>query len=222
MEGSDGAAGPPVGQPVWTTWWAAGRPGAMTSVEYMEAMEDWVTRGGNSGSEASEELAGYTVLNATRMRRVYKTYRVCEAMRALLDSGSCRGQHWVVITESWCGDAAQSSPLIRSWAERAGVRLDWVLRDGDQPIIEDFLTNGGRSIPVWVVADEAGRVMGRWGPRPSTARRMALEHRNAPDPKPPYAEFASKLQLWYARDRGREIEEEALALLTRLSSGTTQ
>ena len=40
------------------------------------------------------------------------------------------------------------------------------------------------------------------------------EYRARPEPKPPYAEYAAEIQLWYARNRGREIEAEALALLT--------
>jgi len=83
-------------------------------------------------------------------------------------------------------------------------------------IMDDFLTHGGRSIPVWIVADGDGRVLGQWGPRPATARDMVLAHRQAPEPKPPYAEFAAQVQLWYARDKGKEIEHEALALLNDL------
>ena len=198
----------------WTAWWETGRPGAMSHESYVAAMEQWAERGEHSGPEASEKFAEYTALNWVRMKRVSKTYKMGEEMKAFLESGACAGQHWVVITESWCGDAIQSGPLIARMAETAGVTLEWVLRDGPNGIIEDFLTGGGRSIPIWIVADDQGQVLGTWGPRPATVRDKVAEYRARPEPKPPYAEYAAEIQLWYARNRGREIEAEALALLT--------
>ena len=148
-----------------------------------------------------------------------KTYKLSDEMGAFLDSERCKFQHWVVITESWCGDAAHFVPLVRLWAERSGAGLKLIMRDGETPLIDDFLTQGGRSIPVWVVADASGEVLGHWGPRPNSARQMVLGHQNSPDPKPPYAEFAARVQLWYARNKGREIEREGLALLHDLCNG---
>ena len=74
---------------------------------------------------------------------------------------------------------------------------------------------------MWIVAEASGAVLGQWGPRPETARRMVLEHREAPEPKPPYAEFAAQVQLWYARDRGREIEREAREMLAGIGRDAT-
>lgn len=200
----------------WRVWWETGRSGAMPHKSYVAAMEQWAEHGEHSGPGASDKFAEYTALNWVRMKRVAKTYTMGEEMKAFLESGACAGQHWVVITESWCGDAIQSGPLIAHMAETAGVTMEWVLRDGPNGIIEDFLTGGGRSIPIWIVADDQGQVLGTWGPRPATVRDKVAEYRSRPSPKPPYAEYAAEIQLWYARNRGREIEAEALALLTRV------
>ena len=203
-------------RPQWARWWADGRPGAMNTAAYLEAMAEWTASETHSGPDPSEKLAEYTALNAVRMKRVGKTYKMGEAMTELLESGACEGQHWVVITESWCGDAAQSGPLISRLAEVAGVTLEWVLRDGPNGIIEDFLTNGGKSIPMWIVADATGEVMGTWGPRPSTVKNMVAEYKAQPEPKPPYAEYAAQVQLWYARNRGKDFEVEAQGLLEQV------
>ena len=208
-------------RPIWAAWWADGRPGAMTTEACGQAMFDWVEQRAHSGPELKEKYAEYTRLNAARARRVIKTYRMSGEMETVLDSGKTEGQHWVVITESWCGDAVQSLPLIQMWAHRAGVSLEIMLRDTGVPLIDDFLTRGGRSIPMWIVAEGSGAVLGQWGPRPETARKMVLAHREAPEPKPPYAEFAAQVQLWYARDRGREIEQEARDMLAGLAGEAT-
>ena len=147
----------------WTAWWETGRPGAMSHESYVAAMEQWAERGEHSGPEASEKFAEYTALNGVRMKRVSKTYKMGEEMKAFLDSGACAGQHWVVITESWCGDAIQSGPLIARMAETAGVTLEWVLRDGPNGIIDDFLTSGdGPSPGLWQMTK--GRSQDPWPP----------------------------------------------------------
>lgn len=185
----------------------------MTTLEYMQSMERWVEAGSHSGPNRSEKWAEYTALNLVRYRRVSKTYQMGEEMKLFLESGFCSGQHWTFVTESWCGDAVQSGPLVARWAEAAGAQLNWVLRDGDHAIIEDFLTDGGRSIPKWIVSDPEGRILATWGPRPSTAAGMVKAFRSRPEPKPLYSEFAAEVQLWYARNRGQEIENEALIML---------
>lgn len=200
-------------RPRWTSWWASGRPGAYSHASYVEAMEAWAESGTHSGPEDSEAMAGYTALNAVRMRRVAKTYSMGSEMQAWLASGRCRGQHWVVITESWCGDAVQTGPILAHMAAVAGVPFEWVLRDADHDIMSDFLTRGGRSIPIWIVADQRGQVLSTWGPRPKTVQEMVMAHRALPEPKPPYSEFVSEVQLWYSRNRGREFEAEALEML---------
>ena len=197
----------------WTEWWAQGRPGALSTEAFQASMEQWVKTDGHSGPEPSEKLSAYTALNAVRMRRVVKTYKMSEPMKALLDGGRCAGQHWVLITESWCGDAAHSTPLVGIWAQRAGVTLHWVLRDGGNGLIDDFLTRGGKSVPIWIVADEEGKVLHCWGPRPQPAMEMVLQYRNAPEPKSPYSEFAAEVQLWYSRDKGQTFEKEAFEML---------
>ena len=58
------------------------------------------------------------------------------------------------------------------------------------------------------------------GTSPATAKKMVMDHRNAPEPKPPYAEFAAQVQLWYARNKGREIEREAHCMLYDLCQST--
>lgn len=200
-------------KPIWRRWWSEGQRGAMSGAEFQSFMEEWVADGEHSGPESSVKLAEYTALNLVRMKRVAKTYRMSDAMAQHLDSGASRGQHWIIITESWCGDAAHATPLIQAWADRGGARAQWVLRDGKNGLIDDFLTRGGRSIPIWVVADAAGNILGQWGPRPQPAKDMVDAYKSAPGPKVAYSEYAASVQLWYARNKGVAFEKEARDLL---------
>lgn len=200
-------------RPQWKAWWKAGREGAMSYSAYVDAVESWVEEGSHSGPKPSDALAEYTRLNAHRMRRVAKTAQWSTDLETMLTGEKIQGQHWVVITESWCGDAAQTVPLIGELASRANVTLDVVLRDGPASIMEDFLTHGARAIPLWIVADSDGNVLGQWGPRPQDAQRMVADFKAAPQPKPEYRVFAAEVQKWYAKNRGRAFFSEALEFI---------
>ena len=202
-------------RPHWEAWWRGGRKGAMTYSAYTRAVQHWVEQASHSGPQPSDSLAKYTKLNAFRMQRVEKTIQWPPELLAILLGESIQNQHWVLITESWCGDAAQTVPLIGAMAERANIPLDVVLRDGANGIIQDFLTNGGKSIPLWIVSSQNGEVMGQWGPRPRAAQKMVTDYKAAPEPKSEYQVFAGEVQKWYARDRGSSFFSEAANLMVQ-------
>ena len=56
---------------------------------------------------------------------------------------------WLVLTEAWCGDAAQSLPIINKMAEVSdNITLRLILRDENLDVMDQFLQNGrSRSIP---------------------------------------------------------------------------
>lgn len=196
----------------WSAWWKQGRPGAFTFDAFVAAVDHWTASGLHSGAAVSESLSKFNALNAVRMRRVQKTLKWPEKLAAYLDGGHISGQHWVCITESWCGDAAHTLPLIAAMAERGKVALDIVLRDQENGLIEDFLSGGSRSIPKWIIADQGGHVLGVWGPRPGPLQEWVQANKLLDHPLTKQ-ELAVQIQLWYARDRGRHFFDEATSLL---------
>ena len=207
-------------RPVWAAWWADGRPGAMTPETYGQAMLDWVGTASTQRTRAEREVRGVHPAQCgpgeASGQDVSDVRGHGDGPRFREDGRTTLGGHHRELVRG----CLQCLPLIRMWAERAEVpRGD--AADTGVPLIDDFRTRGGRSIPMWVVAETSGAVLGQWGPRPETARRMVLEHKEALEPKPPYAEFAAQVQLWYARDRGREIEREAREMLTAIGRDAT-
>ena len=203
---------------VWKAWWKEGRPGAIAGQAFDEAMAKWVQDGRHSSGDAPHSLVEYTALNAVRMRRVAKNAKVPPSLSSLLESGRLRGQQWTVITESWCGDAAQTGPLMATLAERAGIVIQWVLRDSAPPIIEDFLTDGAKSIPLWIISSSNGEVLGQWGPRPKELQELVSANKKQPEPVSK-GDMAIQIQLWYAKNRGGAFfaESESLLRSTALS-----
>src|SRR5690606_10978713 len=132
---------------------------------YLKLVNELVAEKGTTGSEQSEERISYTKLNASRMRRLDKTTVIprtdIEAFR-----GCAEKQTWLVLLESWCGDAAQAIPVLNKIAQEVpAIDLKILLRDENPELMNLFLTDGSRSIPKLIVLDEAYGVVGSWGPR---------------------------------------------------------
>ena len=120
-------------------------------------------------------------------------------------------QTWIVITEPWCGDAAPMLPFIARLAEEnPRIILDIQLRDQPPFLIEQYLTNGGRSIPKLIVRDADGKDLFTWGPRPASANQLVLDLNGSGAEK---SEVVLALQNWYNDDKGNEMQHEWLSLL---------
>jgi hypothetical protein len=109
----------------------------------------------------------------------------------------------LVITEDWCGDAMMNNPVLRRIAEAADLDVRAVYRDEDTDLIDMHLTNGGRSIPVYLLLDEDGKVEAKWGPRASQIQeyvmglRKSLPPADAPEYKEKQKEFISQITAEY-------------------------
>jgi hypothetical protein len=114
----------------------------------------------------------------------------------------------LVIAEDWCGDASSTVPILARFADAApGLELRVLRRDEHPELMDRYLTNGSRSIPIVIALDESYRELGHWGPRPSVLQAWVMENR----PVVPKAELYPRIRKWYARDRGETTLREVLA-----------
>lgn len=165
-------------------------------------------------AEKEHTLWEYRKLNFQRSQRVQKTYRMPEALRNAVGVIS-EPQLWMVITEDWCGDSAQTLPVIAAIAGMNElIELKIIYRDAHPEIMDAYLTEGKRSIPVLVAFDETGGELFRWGPRPQPAAALVRESLAQGLPK---TEVYPKLHLWYGRDRGNTVSGEFLKLLQQFA-----
>lgn len=81
------------------------------------------------------------------------------------------------ITEDWCGDAMMNNAILRRVAEAAGIEVRVVYRDQTLELMDQYLTNGGRSIPVYLLLNDAGEVISKWGPRAPQIQEYVQELR---------------------------------------------
>ncbi|GAK92228.1 thioredoxin [Nonlabens ulvanivorans] len=121
--------------------------------QYRAFVEAHTVNGTNSGDEVTEALAEYTKLNNQRMKRLDKTLKILPQYQEFLNSFD-KDVYFLIITESWCGDAAQTMPMMNKVAQAAGVDFKVVLRDENPLLMERFLTNGGRAIAKLILVDK--------------------------------------------------------------------
>lgn len=177
----------------------------MTFGQYMDLIEESIQNGHTTSSDSSEQIVEYTRLNMHRMKRILKTIELTdELIRAARDA---KGLHILIISEGWCGDAAQSVPVVAALTERCSIPLRVVLRDKHDELMNHHLTNGSRSIPVVLFLNENFDLCGSWGPRPAPAQRMMIEYKKSGGDKP-YSEFTKELQQWYNNDHQQTIMKE--------------
>ncbi|SDL69261.1 thioredoxin family protein [Kriegella aquimaris] len=187
-------------------------PQAMTYIEYREMVGQLVLEGKSTGNDQTEALIGYTLLNHNRMKRWDKTLRLSDDIITEV-SKLDKKRTWVVLTESWCGDAAPSLPVMNKIASlNSNITFKVLLRDENIELMNRFLTNGSMAIPKLIVIDDAtNTILGEWGSRPEQAAEMVKIQKNSPEGLTP--EFRETLQSWYNKDKGKSIANELLASL---------
>jgi hypothetical protein len=184
---------------------------SISYTEYRDLVARLLAEGKSTSAEDSDALVDYSKLNNSRMKRLDKTVVIpadaIEKIKILT-----KPVNWIVITEGWCGDAAQNLPVVNKLAElNDNINLRIVLRDENPELMQLFLTNGGMSIPKLIQTDENLEVISDWGPRPSVAADMVIAYREKHGEIT--AEFKKDLQVWYNKDKGESTVTDMLDFL---------
>jgi len=180
--------------------------------EYRNFVSTLLKEGKSTGNEQSADLTHYSELNEVRMNRLDKTMVVpAENIKRLQAINS--EMIWLVISEGWCGDAAQILPIINKMAEQSEkIDLKIVFRDENEELMDLFLTNGTKSIPKLIVLDKNSlEVLGDFGPRPTEARQLILDYKATHGIVDETAK--TELQKWYLHDKGLSTQREILKLM---------
>lgn len=182
--------------------------------EYRNIVSALLKEGKSTGMEQSEALTHYSELNETRMNRLEKTIKITDEFTQILKQ--LKNEYlWLVISEGWCGDAAQLVPIFHKMAELSPkIDLKMVFRDENEDLMNLFLTNGSRSIPKLIVLDKNTlEVLGDFGPRPQGAKQLILDYKAEHG----FIDETAKtnLQLWYLHDKGLSTQKEIMDLMTK-------
>ena len=188
---------------------------AISYTGYRSLVRNLLIKGKSTSSEQSEDLTNYSRLNDRRMKRLDKTIKISEDTIQEFKKVK-QPQTWLVLTEGWCGDAAQNLPILNKIAsDTANIDLKIVLRDENLDLMDLFLTNGGRSIPKLIVLDKDNNVLDFWGPRPTIATKMVADYKEKNGTLDP--QFKQDLQVWYNKDKGKSVQNDFVNLFAKFS-----
>ena len=187
---------------------------AMSYGSYMTLTEQLIEEGRTSGPNQSEPYVYYTKLNFQRMKRLNKTIEVPARIIELLKEKAANWT-WVIITEPWCGDAAQCVPVLEKIAQtNSFVKTAYLLRDEHPEVMDAYLTNGGRSIPKLICLDQDGKEVFTWGPRPAVIQEVM--NRLKAEGITEIATIVEEIQKAYNADHQAGVYEEMEAILAAL------
>lgn len=180
--------------------------------EYRELVATYAAEGKTSGNTQTPDYINYTKLNESRMHRLDKTLQVIDEVKTYLENLN-KEYIWLVLAETWCGDAAQVLPVINKMAQVSDkIELRILLRDDNEAVMNLFLTNGTKSIPKLIILDkESGEVVADFGPRPVEAKQLIMDYKATHGVVDEKAKI--ELQKWYLANKGVAIQQEILALI---------
>lgn len=180
--------------------------------EYMAAFRAAVEANRTSGPIQTEELVAYTKLNLTRSSRIEKHTVLSEEWNSFGYNGMPE-IHAICITEFWCGDAAQNIPTIEKIAQgtQGKLKIRYVFRDENPELMDAYLTNGGRSIPKYILLDaRTKQEVAMWGPRPQTGQDLLQKLKEKGVEK---ETLITEIQTWYNHDKTQSLQKEWIKLL---------
>ncbi|TGD77892.1 thioredoxin family protein [Hymenobacter wooponensis] len=183
---------------------------------YRKLIDELQAQGKTTGIQQSEMLTHYTHLNVQRMQRLDKTVQVLPELREAVQNLK-QPYAWLILTEGWCGDAAQIVPVLEAVAQASNglFSTHYFLRDENLDLMDRYLTNGGRSIPKLVVLNaETLAEVAQWGPRPAEAQALFLSLKNS---GATHEEYAEKVHAWYAQNKTQATQRELLTLVKSLA-----
>ncbi len=184
---------------------------SISYLSYRTLIKELLTQEKSTGTNQSGDFLNYSKLNDKRMDRLDKTLKISEGTKSSI-SDLEKDFTFLVIAEGWCGDAAQIIPVLNKITETSSkINLKIVLRDENEELMNQYLTNGSKSIPKIIIINKENKAINSWGPRPSIATKMVLDYKEQNGSLD--ANFKKDLQIWYNKNKGTNTLEDLVELL---------
>jgi hypothetical protein len=197
---------------------------SLTYEAYAQHNEDLLAQYHHRNPDSVDDLIHSTRINLISMERLDKTARMMAITRVQMAKAA--PMTWLVLTESWCNDAAQVLPVLNKMSKLNDKIVYRILfRDENPKLMDAFLTKGTRSIPKLILLDsESLKVLGQWGPRPAALQAFVLEElakiaeiKDLNANKKRWDELHTQVQRWYAKDKSYSVQQEILAEIGKAS-----
>jgi hypothetical protein len=179
--------------------------------QYDQLIRELLEQNKTTGPDQSEHMVKYTRKNIERMDRVVDIFQPLPVLSEVM-SKTPKAVKWLVITEAWCGDAAQLNPAIDATAAmNPAIECRFIMRDENPELMDAFLTRGGRSIPLIIFLDKDSNLTGRWGPRPQPLQEL-IDTWKMQDGMT-FGQIVRNVHQWYDDDLTMTYQQEIAELI---------
>ncbi|MBC7653646.1 MAG: thioredoxin family protein [Oligoflexus sp.] len=187
-----------------------------TYLEYRNYIDFKLSEHKTTENNVESELINYTRLNVQRMKRLDKTAQISNEIINKLKQIK-QFYTFLIITEGWCGDASQTTPVINKIAELSDGKISvrFILRDQNLDIMDQHLTNGSRAIPIVIVLDQDLIEVASWGSRPKDLKILVTDW--VKDIQMTKEDRIEKVHAWYAKDKTQATQKDFLEILNTLN-----
>src|SRR5699024_2702448 len=76
----------------------------------------------------------------------------------------------IILAEVWCGHCMLNIPILLHLAKKADMPVRILPRDSHLELMDQYLTNGNRTIPIFIFINEDGKEVAKWGPMAEKTR----------------------------------------------------
>lgn len=114
----------------------------------------------------------------------------------------------LILMADWCGDVVRNIPVVFQILQNSGMPIDVLIMEEHLDTMDQFLTFGGRSIPIVIFADTGGAVLGQWGPRPKHVQAVmeAFKATNPDREAPDYADKMAEVRKELLKQYGEGVD----------------
>ncbi len=193
-------------------------PNTITSTTHFDPLLDGRDRSSDwDQGQSFEDFLPTATQNEGVWASTWKRARIPEDIQKRA-SGVMGTWKLLVLSADWCGDAANSVPVVARLAEQTeNLELRLLERDDHLDLMDEHLTGGtARSIPVAILLDGSGKERGWWGSRPADLQAWVKTAGMELEKDERYKE----VRTWYVRDKGRTTLHEVVAMIEHASGAS--
>jgi hypothetical protein len=173
----------------------------LSYIDYYQKIQNFASEKTTSGHDLTAERIEITKLNLHRMKRINDAQTESQIYELPFPIGAA------ILTEAWCGDSAQNIPWLEHFFNSCNPKIQsyYFFRDDNPELMNQFLTNGSRSIPKCIFYNLSnGQVLDTWGARPEEIMIWLASFR-AQNPEISKHDWEIALHKYYTQNKGAAI-----------------
>ncbi|WP_139488716.1 thioredoxin family protein [Brevibacillus dissolubilis] len=122
----------------------------------------------------------------------------------------------LILMADWCGDVVRNVPVLFRVLDETGIPTEVLVMEQHLETMDQFLTMGGRAIPIAIFTNAEGEVLAQWGPRPAHVQAVMIAFkqenpdRNAPDYNDKIQVARSEMLAKYGETNAQHVITEEL------------